>query len=145
MRNSSDNGFSLLEHTADIGIKINGSSLEELFKNAFYGILSIVAETGISNCENKIIKLTAPDKESLLIDFLNELLYLINAEKWLPAEIDKLSINVNIDGNKLEAAIKGKKYTLPDTITTEVKAATYHNIKISNTVDNWETKVFFDI
>lgn len=142
MKNNADNGFSLLEHTSDIGLKIQGSNLEELFRNGFYGLLSITAsKREISGGKSKTIKLAAYDKESLLIDFLNELLYLINVKKWLPCKI----IELNINGNNLVAVINGKKYTSPDAIKAEIKAATYHNIKIKNNVDIMETKVIFDL
>ncbi len=133
--------FSLIEHTADIGIKIQGNNLEELFKSGFYGVLSIVASRKALISESKTIELYAPDKESMLVDFLNEILYLINVKNWLPAKI----VELNIDENNLKSVINGEKFSSTDIIKTEIKAATYHNINIKKNVDTWETKVYFDL
>ncbi len=133
--------FSLIEHTADIGIKIQGNNLEELFKSGFYGVLSIVASRKALISESKTIELYAPDKESMLVDFLNEILYLINVKNWLPAKI----VELNIDENNLKSVINGEKFSSPDIIKTEIKATTYHNINIKKNVDTWETKVYFDL
>lgn len=138
MKNSK---FSLLEHTADIGIKIQGNNLEELFESGFYGVLSIVAKRRPLESDSKVVELTSPDKESMLVDFLNEILYLINGENWLPAKIVKL----NIDENNLKSVISGEKFSSTDIIKTEIKAATYHNINIKKNVDTWETNVVFDL
>lgn len=135
------NGFSIIEHTADIGINIWGTSLEKLFRNAIFGLIDLVAENIPSGKEIKSINITAPDNESLLIDFLNELLYLINVKKWIPNDIKDLKLA----GNNLNATITGEKYDSNYPIKTEIKAATYHNIKINNNVDIWETTVFFDV
>ena len=133
--------FSLIEHTADIGIKIQGNNLEELFESGFYGVLSIVAKRRPPESESKVVELTAPDKESMLVDFLNEILYLVNIENWLPAKI----VELNIDENNLKSVISGKKFSSTDIIKTEIKAATYHNINIKKNVDIWETNVIFDL
>lgn len=135
------NGFSIIEHTADIGINIRGTSLEKLFRNAIFGLIDLVTENIPSGKEIKSINITAPDNESLLIDFLNELLYLINVKEWIPNDIKDLKLA----GNNLNAAITGEKYDSNHPIKTEIKAATYHNIKINNNVDIWETTVFFDV
>ncbi len=133
--------FSLIEHTADIGIKIQGNNLEELFESGFYGVLSIVASRKALVSESKTIELYAPDKECMLVDFLNEILYLINVKNWLPAKI----VELNIDENNLKSVINGEKFSSPDIIKTEIKATTYHNINIKKNVDTWETKVYFDL
>ncbi len=133
--------FSLIEHTADIGIKIQGNNLEELFESGFYGVLSIVASRKALISESKTVELYAPDKESMLVDFLNEILYLVNGENWLPAKI----VELNIDENNLKSVISGEKFSSTDIIKTEIKAATYHNINIKKNVDIWETNVVFDL
>lgn len=135
-----------IEHTADIGLRIYGDDLEELFKNGFYGLLvQVTDEKNDGNNDDgndiKLIELKAPDNEALLIDFLNEILYLINAEKWMPSKIKMISIN----DNELKAEFCGDKFESSDIIKTEVKAATYHNIEIKKENNIWVTNVFFDV
>jgi len=139
-----DRKYEIIEHTADMGLRLYGNDLEELFGNGFQGLLEQVAEEmldGFSGNDIKKIKLEAPDKEALLVDFLNELLYLINVEKWMPVKIKEL----HISNNRLIAEFNGGKFGFHDIIKTEIKAATYLNIEIKKIGDIWVTDVFFDV
>jgi SHS2 domain-containing protein len=141
MKNKSNFGFTQIEHTADIGLQLKGETLEDLFRYSFYGLLSIVSEEKLTAKEEKKIEISAPDRESLLVDFLNELIFFINTKRWLPTEIT----NLFIEDHKLTASIAGANYETPDIITKEVKAATYHKLNIVENVDKWETVIYFDI
>ncbi|MFC2061078.1 archease [Elusimicrobiota bacterium] len=134
-------GFEEIEHTADIGLRLKGKDIEELFENGLKGLLSIVTDNAeLSGYRIRGIKISAPDMESLLIDFLNEILFMINTDAWMPC-----SGRIQIDGNDLKAAIKGQKIDPEKAIKKEVKAATYHNIKIKETSNQLETEIFFDL
>ncbi|GFP19992.1 hypothetical protein HKBW3S03_01496, partial [Candidatus Hakubella thermalkaliphila] len=72
--------FEVIDHTADIGLKAYGDSLGELFENFAYGIFSQIAD--LDNVEERDsfeIILEAEDQEELLVDWLNELLYISDA------------------------------------------------------------------
>lgn len=137
--------YELLEHTADIGIRVKGSDLKELFKNVALAMFDIIAEkkspVAIRKPPVKItIKQKAENLEELFINWLNELLS-ISATKELifcDFKITKLT------ENNLEATVSGipiENYR----INTEVKAATYHELKIAKTESGWEAEVIFDV
>ena len=68
--------FEIVDHTADISIKVYGKSLKELFENSSLGMFNILADLeGITTSTELEIKVDAPDKEELLIEWLDELLY----------------------------------------------------------------------
>jgi len=133
--------FKFVEHTADVEIKVWGNNLEDLFKNSFYGLLNIISKETIPGKETRLIEITSPDNESLLVDFLNEVIYLITTRGWLPSEV----VTLEITDTNLKTKLNGKVISSPELIKTEVKATTYHNLKIKHNVDKWETNICFDI
>ena len=131
--------FEEVEHTADLALKVHGHSLEEIFANAAYGLFSLMADLdNLSPSVNHEVHLGAPDRESLLVDWLNELLYLheVEEETYTRFEIETLSSTM------LLATIWGAKTT---TSKLTVKAATFHNLEIKETEDGYLVTVVFDV
>lgn len=133
--------FEILEHTADLKIKVFGKDKKELFENAMLGIFE-GAEYGAMVGSPKIereIKISSYDLFSLLVDFLSELLYLseVNQEVY-----DKIELKEFLDTN-LEGTLSGKKLKNKGII---IKGVTYHELKISQLKDgSWEAVILFDI
>lgn len=75
--------YHFLEHTADVRMKVRGKNLKELFQNALEGMFAFLEPKTKLNSQTikRQINLTAPDQTILLIDFLNEILYLANTNK----------------------------------------------------------------
>jgi len=141
--------YKILEHTADLKIKVWGKDLPELFKNAadaMFAAMSGKSEIRNSKHETnykfqiKNLKLTAQDHESLLVNFLNELLYLSDI-KNKGFKILDLKIK-NKEKLKLEAKLL--PYPLPP-LEIEIKGATYHNLKIEKKTGPYLTTILFDI
>jgi SHS2 domain-containing protein len=136
--------YQILEHTADLKIKVWGKDLPELFKNAADAMFD--AMTGSNqqpaNSEQKAqnIKISGIDHESLLANFLNELLYLSDI-KNKGFKILDLKIK-NKEKLKLEAKLL--PYPLPP-LEIEIKGATYHNLKIEKKTGPYLTTILFDI
>ncbi|MBN2406992.1 MAG: archease [Elusimicrobia bacterium] len=133
-------GFELIDHTADIGLRIWACDLEGLFRCGFSGFLRLIASESISSDSTRTIDLESPDKESLLVDFFNELLYLVNMKKWLPLGIE----DIKVSERKIKAVISGTGRISARDISMEIKAATYHNLKIISNDDIMSTVVVFD-
>lgn len=136
--------YELIEHTADIGIKVKAKDLEELFKNTALAMFDIIAErrqeTGDKKQESIFIEQEAENLEELFINWLNELLFLSATKELIFSDF---KIN-RLDENNLEAEIKGcdiKNYK----INTEIKAATYHELKLEKTASGWQAEVIFDV
>lgn len=131
----------IVNHTADIGIRVYGENIEELFKNSAEGLYKIFGIKYIKNKEETLkIELTGEDLENLLVKFLNELIYYIETKKKA-GKIEKLEIKKNNIYN-LNAIIKMKKV---ERIEKEIKAATYHNLKIEEKGNKCRTTIIFDL
>ncbi len=141
-RHSMSNNFEILEHTADVKIRVWGQTKEELFENAVLAMMSVLAPvTDLSDRTelSQIVKVKASDFETLLIDFLNEVLYLTQTEK---AIFDKIKISKLTD-TEITSEIFGKR---AERFGEDIKAATYHNLEVSqNQVGVWEAIILFDV
>lgn len=137
-------GYELLEHTADIAVKVKGADLEELFKNAALAMFDIIAECvsnkGSSKEEKFLVKQKAADLEELFISWLNELLSLSAAKGKIFCEVFFKKLNEH----GLEAMIGGKDM-INYKIKTEIKAATYHELEIKKIGPSWQAKIIFDV
>lgn len=138
------NFYEFIEHTADIGIRVKAGDLKELFKNAASAMFDIIAEQKIEirkqKSEKIIIKQKAENLEELFVNWLNELLSL-SAVKYLI--FDNFQIN-KINKNSLQAVAFGrsvKDYRM----NVEIKAATYHELKVQRIESGWQAQIIFDV
>ncbi|MGM0442434.1 MAG: archease [Elusimicrobiota bacterium] len=143
MKNKFKDGYRILETTADIGLELRGQNLEKLFENSIKGLTAVICgdrkpKTGGRLKTKKIEIEFSGAYEDLLVDFLNELIFLVNEKLWLPEKG-----RVDLQEDNLKAEIQGR-IVKPKMIDTQIKAATFHNIKIEKN-KNYRTKVVFDI
>lgn len=137
--------YEMIEHTADIGLRAFGKNINELFANAAYGLFDQIADLAKITCAyEENISLTADNPEELLIDWLNELLYLFSVKKFIfcqffPQIQDEKKLSAVVKGIKADSAVF-RKY-----IKSEVKAATYHQLKIERKEDFFVAEVIFDV
>jgi SHS2 domain-containing protein len=135
--------YELFEHTADLGLRVEADSLEALFVDAARGLLAmLVAEpASVQPLMTKTISLVADEPAYLLFDWLSELLYAFETEKLLMSEID-----LRIDGHQLAAVCRGE--TMDENrhrMEHEVKAVTYHHLRLEKTAEGWFSEVIVDI
>lgn len=120
--------FEVIDHTADVGIIAYGKDLKEAFANAAYGMFSQIADLDEVN-ENisREVDIKSSDQEALLVDWLNELLYLFDVQHII---FNRFEIT-DMTQNRLKAKVYGEKIdTSRHQLKTAVKAATYHMLKI---------------
>jgi len=135
------NKIEIVNHTADIGIKVKGETLEELFKNSADGLYKII---GVKyNVKENLIELNfvADEIEDLLVNFLNELIYYVETKK-MGGEIEKIEIKKDEKSYILNAKMKARKIKF---IEKEVKSATYHNLKVIKLKNGYMTTIIFDL
>jgi SHS2 domain-containing protein len=92
--------------------------------------------------QTRVITLEAPDREALLVDWLNHLLYLFDVEGFLGREFRVISLSPQ----RLEARARGEIFDParhPE--KTGVKAATYHHLAITPKDDGWQATVILDL
>jgi len=134
--------FELLEHTADAGIIAYGDNLKQLFANAARGLFSLITDLeSVSDSVKRKVKVTATNREGLLFEWLNELIYLFDRDNMV---FNRFFIT-RISNTELEAEIYGEKVNLSKhDIKRGVKAATYHILKIEHN-KVFKAQVLFDI
>jgi len=134
-------GYSLLEHTADLKIKVWGKNLLELFQEAASALYSVSTDSPLPQPTQKSQKIKleveGKDEETLLVNFLNELLYLSDVKNQ-GYQVAKLEL----ENDKLKAELL--PYPLPP-LKFEIKSATYHDLKIQKTKQGYEAVIVFDI
>jgi SHS2 domain-containing protein len=137
-----DKEFEILEHTADVGIIAYGSSMKEAFTNASKGMFSLITELeNIEETEQRDVNLTSSDQESLLVEWLNELIYLFDVENIIFKRFDI----THLSDTKLEARIYGEKVDISKhELKVGIKATTYHMLRIDKS-DGCRVQVLFDI
>ena len=133
--------FQLIEHTADIGLKAKGNSLNEAFANAAYGLFSIITDLRrVRTKESEVVTVRAEDYESLLFSWLNQLIYIFDVKHVLFKEFE---IN-RFAERSLKATCRGEKYDPSrHQIKIGVKSATYHMLKVDR--GNNKVQVIFDV
>jgi len=135
--------FEIIDHTADIGIAVYGHTIEEIFVNAAQGMFSLIADLGqvVANIPREI-SVYAEDHEELLVTWLNELLYLCDAENLI---FNHFEIS-HLERDRLTAIAYGEKIDpLRHGLKTQVKAATYYHLKLQKSEDGFKAQIIFDI
>ncbi len=137
--------YELLDISGDVGLKIRGKTLEELFENAAEGMYSLITNTGqIKGRKNIDIVTESSSLESLFVSWLNELIFHFDTYGFIGKAI-KIN-NLNLPEYRLNASISGEDYnSQKHESKLLIKAATYHNLRIEKTGDIYEAEIIFDI
>jgi len=137
-----EKGFDIIDHTADVGIVAYGADLSQAFANAARGLFSLITELDdVEEVTHRDIELTAPDRESLLVGWLNELIYIFDAEQIVFKRFDITRLgNTGLKARSYGEKVDRSKHRLK----TGVKAATYHMLSVGRG-NGFEVRVLFDI
>ena len=134
-----------LEHTADLKIRAFGKTKEEVFANLALGMFENISEPKAILKDQPIeieIKVKANELLELLVDFLNQLVYLSDVNNVVYNNFD-LVIFSKDDHWIVEGVAKGYKV---NSFKLEIKAATYNELKLEeDQAGNWVAEVVFDI
>ena len=140
--------FELVEHTADIGLKIYGRDERELFINAARGMFFLITGSTVFSVPDKpkkyfTVESSASNIEDLIITWLSDLLYIFDTEFVLFDEYNIQSMTEKM----IEARVRAIKIEdSPYQIIKELKAVTYHDLHIyQNKNGRWEANIVFDI
>jgi len=135
--------YNTFDHTADLGLAIRGKSEEDLFANAAFAVFDIITDLGrVEPRETRRVLVEGDSPEDLLINFLREILYLYNGERWLLKDLRV----TRIGERTLEAEARGEPFEgQKHEILKEIKAVTYHQAEVHKTPDGWAARVIFDV
>ena len=135
--------FEILEHTADIGFRARARTLAELFETAALALESIALETeAIEPRQEYRLEAAGEDYESLLVNWLSEVLYWIDGEQlafqhFRVTEITSAAVSGWGIGERVDPARHRTKLI--------VKAVTYHQLRVAETPEGWVAEVYLDI
>ena len=141
--NKANRNFTLIDHTADIGILVQGTNLKELFQNAGEALLKIMLK-GDQGRQTLIqsLSVSGSDYADLMVRWLGEILYLFQGEKRL---VNAIRIQ-DIQPYRLTAQIETVVFDPGlHEILYEIKAVTYHQIEVIQKDKQWHARVIFDI
>ncbi|MDE1925181.1 MAG: archease [Patescibacteria group bacterium] len=131
--------YSFLEHTADVRMKVEDGTLPGLFVQALLGMFAFMHPTKRKVKVMRHIIVRSSDSTALLVDFLNEVLYLAQSNK---ETYDSIHFNKLVQ-NELRAQLNGYKAA---SFGEDIKAVTYHEAKITrNNKKGWRAQIIFDI
>ncbi len=135
--------FEILEHTADAGIVAHGASLEETFANAAAGMFALMADPdGVRPLEERRIEVEGRDHEGLLVRWLTELLYYLDAEEMLFSRF----VVEERSGRHLRARAWGERIDRErHRLHFGVKAVTRHMLEVGPEDGGYRAQVLFDI
>jgi len=135
--------YEFFEHTADLGLRVQAPDLEELFAEAGLGLFSVIVDNldEVRATRTIDIRIEGRDRVYLLFDWLHELLVTFDTRRLVLAEFH---VRVHEDG--LQARALGEELD-PERhrLLHEVKAITYHGLKLEQTASGWQAEVIVDI
>lgn len=130
--------FERVEHTADLAIVVRGADLPALFANAARALFAMMTEPPAAMDRVREISLESIDTDGLLVDWLNELIYLHEVEEETYAEFRVTSFTpTSLTAQAIGGATLRKLKT--------IKAATYHDLTITETDQGTEAHLVFDV
>ena len=135
--------YEVFEHTADLGLRIRADTLEQLLADAGRGLFSLIVTNlnDVRSVSERSYRIQREEDDYLLFDWLNELLYTFESERLLLCEF-----RVRLEQSTLEAYCRGEPMDLDrHQMDHEVKAITYHGLKVEQTEGHWLAEVIVDI
>jgi SHS2 domain-containing protein len=138
--------FRVISHPSDIGIEAWGRDFQKALGEAATALFSIVTDLKtVRAAKTKHLAVAADDEPELVVNWLNELIFITSSQNWLPA---KFSIKISREGSryKLKGTIKGEPINRRrHPLKLEVKAATYNRLAVEKTPDSVRIRVVFDV
>src|SRR3989344_3675820 len=137
--------FKYLSHTADIKFRAYGKSLEEAFLNSAEAVKQAMTKDDVVGKIKKGLGVMGDDIESLLYNFLEEIIFLLDAENFMISKVENLIINKDKAGYSLKCDFLGDKsggYEFDE----HIKAITYHDMKVEKKKEgSYEIEVVLDV
>lgn len=133
--------FKFFKHTADIKFQSFGKTIEKSFENASIAMFKAMYNKPIKKKIKKTIHTSGKDLESLLYNFLEELIVLLDSENFF---LSSSKVKINKEKIELTAELNGdsaKNYK----IGLDVKAITYNEMFVKKTKDKWVCQVVLDV
>ncbi|HEV3256461.1 MAG TPA: archease [Gemmataceae bacterium] len=131
------------EHTADLGLRVRAPDLDTLFAEGAQALFSVIVEDlgTVEPRQQLEVKLAGDDRPYLLFDWLNELLFRFDTEHLLFSRFEVHVHDGGLNGTAWGEPLDRARHALDH----EVKAITYHGLRVEETADGWLAEVIVDI
>jgi SHS2 domain-containing protein len=134
--------YEIVDHTADVSIIVHGEELREVFANAARAMFSLIVDLdAVGETIYREVKVSGDDEEVLLVEWLNELLYLFDAQSIVFKKFEILDLS----RTALRAKVYGEEVNPSHhKLKMGIKAATYHMLRVEK-CDGFKAQVLFDV
>jgi len=136
-------GYEILDHTADVRVRIEGRGFEDFLRSAALALMDLISDrTKVKPVEGVGFEIKAETGEELLIKMLGEILYVTRVRDMVFHDLE-----IEMTGEyKVKGRLLGEKFdSARHELGLDIKAATYHNLKIQRVNDRFIAEVVFDI
>ncbi len=135
--------YEFFEHTADLGLRSRAPDLDTLFAEAAQALFAAIVEdlATVRPSQRVDVRLSGDEREYLLFDWLKELLYRFDAEHLLFGRFEVRVTETGLTGTAWGERLDRSRHELAH----EVKAITYHGLRVEKTADGWLAEVIVDI
>jgi SHS2 domain-containing protein len=138
MTSALSGGFQEQPHTADWALAVWAPTMVDLLQQAAHGMYALMhARLQAGPRETYRFEIAAPDRETLLVMFLSELLYFTQRDNVGFEQFD-----LGYDGGRLRAEVEGAPI---ESVAKEIKAVTYHSLAVRETERGLEATIVFDV
>lgn len=135
--------FEFLDHPADIGFRARGSTLEQLFENCALALIAIILDPSETHGSEQVVLMAeGSDRESLLVNWLNEVLYYIDTKRFA---FESFAVEFpSPEQVRAVARFEGRD-PVRHPVRLSVKAVTYHQLRVSSGEGEWLAEVYVDV
>ena len=129
-----------VDHTSEIGLQVRAATFPEMVAEAGRGLARLLLRERPAEAAGEVreFEVSSHDREALLVDWLNELLFEAEVRLWVPLEFEVLEAS----DTRIRARAWGVEVEVPPSI---VKAATFHGLQVMETPEGLEAEVILDV
>ncbi len=136
-------GFDTFEHTADVGLEVWAEDMPGLFKEAARGFISLLADpTGVRKEREVEVTAGAEEADEMLVSWLEEILYIVDVEGLVLCDVRVDEMNEG----EIKGTVRGEPLDRQrHELRNDIKAVTYHDLRIEETESGLRTRIVFDV
>jgi SHS2 domain-containing protein len=135
--------YELLEHTADLAVRVRGADLAELLANVAWAMVDLMADaSAVALRESREVAVRGESLEELVVAWANEVLFRFETETLLLPTVE----NLTVTGLEARGVLRGERLDRDrHGWRTELKSATYHDLVVRKGEDGWSADLVVDV
>ena len=126
-----------VDHTAEVELLVEADSEEGIFSESLAALGELMSDEGTAETATYPVSAAAPDHAALLVEWLNEVVYLAETEALVPERVERLAL----EDRGVDSMVSGRRAAARPL----VKAATYHGLELAERDGGWRATVVFDV